>query len=1378
MGRKHVSELASLERLKALDSLQDLKSQLEVARSLCTHSARTEMVLRWLLERIKGSLKARTNVEAWSLFASTARLLSPERFATLLTPFDILGAVRSSLGAIEDMSLLRDVFIAISGCVNFLLDLASKPNGAAIKAYLSSQLSEATLFVGIWFLTLRKIICNTISPIELVLQHSLFEPGLRIWDLRKQSSDEEEHFSKNCLVETADLLLSLPVEKLNENSRKRKRSNDDLEQLRAYKHRLQKMLAKHIFLPARAAFFEGSRENETPEESRGSIVESDLVKKLKVLKNRDIKTPASEGLDPVQPALLDIALRCTPTLTPRQRLEEKSWNEVLFSALVDTFNPDGSQSSTKVVCAMLRIVHDRQSSLPINYLENLYQTYGRYAEVSSSYSSFNWQLVVEIINLAPIVYCGQSLAISLFDDMFKYTKDMIGELRGRDAEVNDLHIQWKENIIAPLMAAYAQNRNLIGFTDLWHRQLMRRWPAIAKPVWSLLDDVFAPLAARHLSEAQIVDLCTRYRLIFQSRAENHEDVEYRSSTIILHAILCSVTSSSLIDKLWEDFDELVHHIFGLHSHIPISQDLEKYPNSHSAEDQSTESIPPNYGHKWSLFRIVFELWFPLWVTRQPAREPINRCTTIILASRPVREAQKVVQESGAHTTATNNVNQTVADARRFLGALSDALIPYTRLDGKESELENRIAKFMPCIDVDFLLEHPDWLSELNADLRKDKILECINDAIKHISNGQIANPGKERIRAMIDITLTHSQADVLADLVDLCLTYIKREPNNQRQSTIGEDLVPIQILAEIPTFALTQFQRERTLNSLLTIEFQQANKKPIFEWCLIVMVHLLEFPCSNAQIFTDPDALWKFINNRCADTDLKEGQESSMNNGVSTLFVELIQRITNHLLGTQSQGQSRKVLIALYKKIIQYISTLSDDFATTESPTLLAIISVIMTLARALGKELSEECIDYNVLRKYAQVLLRQVKSLESHVELWNEVRSQGYLTTALRSLVPILDILGADKAIQDDFSAVVCSEIVTDNFVAVMKRMDQNSDELKRLIVRCLSRICRHIGFNKSFTSQKFTSLVVAILSTGLCPKAHADILQVFSQACEALDSRGRRQTLECLLSSSDQPHAMQLLCILLSLLRRLDFNEETNEMATSQDVFSHILHKAVRSENDHVRREACCCIILILREKSFMTNQYTIEATLALLHDSTRYERPLRLMYLDICRILTIILQQHRSRIKDRLDILVKVLQNLVSRLFHPKILSQSSIDLTLRQAKALARVLQLLCNPPQIHTRPKSSDLVDESRKAQVQAGRYLQYVLHHYCSQILSGTLAEGLRDALMPGLLAIVEAVEVDDRDGIKSLSAAMNSSERAVLRGIYNEYTLGRRRSE
>jgi hypothetical protein len=64
----------------------------------------------------------------------------------------------------------------------------------------------------------------------------------------------------------------------------------------------------------------------------------------------------------------------------------------------------------------------------------------------------------------------------------------------------------------------------------------------------------------------------------------------------------------------------------------------------------------------------------------------------------------------------------------------------------------------------------------------------------------------------------------------------------------------------------------------------------------------------------------------------------------------------------------------------------------------------------------------------------------------------------------------------------------------------------------------------------------------------------------------------------------------------------------------------------------------------------------------------------------------------------------------------------------------------------------------------------YILHHYCAQVLAGNPAEGVRVAVRPGGFAMCEAMEAYDATMVRSLSAAMNGNERAILRIVVNDW--------
>lgn len=117
-----------------------------------------------------------------------------------------------------------------------------------------------------------------------------------------------------------------------------------------------------------------------------------------------------------------------------------------------------------------------------------------------------------------------------------------------------------------------------------------------------------------------------------------------------------------------------------------------------------------------------------------------------------------------------------------------------------------------------------------------------------------------------------------------------------------------------------------------------------------------------------------------------------------------------------------------------------------------------------------------------------------------------------------------------------------------------------------------------------------------------------------------------------------------------------------------------------------------------------------------------------------------------------------------------------MTVAHAQRVSRLLENLCNPPQSDVSRRrhdpSHDLVDATRKARVQVGQHVQFVLHYVCTLILNGRLGEGMRDALTPGLWAVIDVVEIgsDESRGVKALSAGMSNAERAVLRGMFEEW--------
>jgi nucleolar pre-ribosomal-associated protein 2 len=202
--------------------------------------------------------------------------------------------------------------------------------------------------------------------------------------------------------------------------------------------------------------------------------------------------------------------------------------------------------------------------------------------------------------------------------------------------------------------------------------------------------------------------------------------------------------------------------------------------------------------------------------------------------------------------------------------------------------------------------------------------------------------------------------------------------------------------------------------------------------------------------------------------------------------------------------------------------------------------------------------------------------------------------------------------------------------------------------------------------------------------------------------------------------------------------------------------------------------CVATGLKGNASLVNQYCIEMVLATTKRVLNNVSKARNVYLEMCQVLSIMLLQYRSRLHGRFHLVVEVFQALLSGLFEPTA-SNPSTDkqerhLTTKHGQAVAKLLTLFCEPPHFKRSSKASALVDEARKEQADVGKFVQYIPHRYCSQILNGKLGPGMREALTPGLWSMIEAMEMGEAEGVKTLSAAMNNSERAVLRGVYDDW--------
>ena len=212
---------------------------------------------------------------------------------------------------------------------------------------------------------------------------------------------------------------------------------------------------------------------------------------------------------------------------------------------------------------------------------------------------------------------------------------------------------------------------------------------------------------------------------------------------------------------------------------------------------------------------------------------------------------------------------------------------------------------------------------------------------------------------------------------------------------------------------------------------------------------------------------------------------------------------------------------------------------------------------------------------------------------------------------------------------------------------------------------------------------------------------------------------------------------------------------------------------------------------------NQWTVDdlvSTLALLTSpqASTISMPANgpaAIYQRLCILAGALLSRFRTRLGGRYHLFLPAIQGLLRCLFQPIPIptsskqpqihrsqphwlhSQKSLEpLDVRSATQFTRLLTSLCDPTAsaVRSKTKNSELVDETKKAKSISGQYMQYVIMEYARCQLQGQLAPEVKAALMPGLYAILDVMS---RELMRAMNAAMDSSSRAIFKGLYDDYT-------
>lgn len=1342
MAKSDMESRSSLERLKALGELPDLTQQLEVARVLCTHSARAEMILRWLLSTMRDSSVARSSRQSWELLLLCIKLLPGRKIASVVASNGLIDVFRSSCGQSD---LAFDTVTAMGILLNNLLNIGNDEGCTAIKSLISLASTDAAVVCGQWF----RHVCSGVDTAEahlVVTNHNLIEPGIQLWSLRKRTDIDHIAFCNHALV-PATLLLSLLSNYKEVPSLKRKRGQSSQDTLRFYVQALESMVAKDFIMPLRHVFFQ------RPDGPSHSTIKDlpDMVQigRYFAAVDTELSGTASEDRLLLPTKLLDITIRSVALSSPKQRLRERPWIESSFAALQNCLRHVDSRAKNSVLSRMLKTLYRHRLTLSPSTLTSIVTSD---ALTERADQQADWPLISTICSIDPSPFMIIDTARNVMEHISR--EDETPTTAQCDGRYNSMSL--RQQVVLPMMSAFAQSRNLAAFADLWYEQLQGTASSQVSHLWIELRDDFGNAVQNSLTADQCLERIDSYlarlsRLLLKALPNDEWRADLIACAIVLAGFIDGARTEEYQDKMAAGVKSLLDALVNA-----------QFPTALDASPKLRASIA-------ILLETALRNHFPSLVVKQSDPAIVDVLATQLLDGGVLDFAWQGDVDSKHPDEAVQPMAWTGKVRQYAAQTLFNTFEPY-REQPRSKELCDRMLLLCDKSKTQ-ALSLPEGIIDRPASIGQVEAMDIvIHDVLS--SNEDSANARLAPLEAMLAMSYRSKDTAVFEHVLSTLLGQLKPGLDT---NTIAKERAVLTLLDGIPSASLTRAQCTEILDAIIALPELEINT--LSEWQLnqrfAILLKFIRYPHDDAQIFTDWSRIWHLANMGYLNFQPRSGFYRDAFQSPETLenFEALTKILVSQWLKEQNDPRHKELLIkqSEHARQIMELCCKSPPLSTLNRRGLLLVKVLVESLEDGANERLIPQLTHRSTqdLSDYIDWLLERAKADSADLEQ----QSRTTLSTLdSRCIDAIIGIPGrtistlAASAAQYLESFVEVALNMLEKLCAMESEAIQETSQ-QAIISRCYEIACQYAA--EEATS--FSALTLEVLALRLTVVTQMNVLSHFEDVCKKSGLSWRRDVLHSIMIPANQHSwaALRLQQIVVRGIDKVDFNSDSDAGINIQNIADYAI-KAI-SVCDDLRASAIALgsLTMLMKEKPFMVNQYSIEETLRALQNVVRRQDNAIVLFMDICQVLTAILTHHRSRLQGRFHLLVTIFQDMLSSLF---ITARRTKQLAIRQARTLARLLALYCDPPHMRHRNKSSDLVDEARKEKAHVGQFVPFVLHDYCSKILTNGMEGELREALIPGIWAMIEAIELNSSDGIRVISAAMNNSERAVLRSLYEDW--------
>lgn len=1264
-----------------------------------------------------------------------------------------------------------------------------------MKMVLRTETAQASRILKFWLMAVHKLLGRSSTDTEQMLDLSIV---LEIWELRVVDSEDttgssSEDFANECLVPTFQLIEGLRGARVLETKQSSTRALDIAVQA------LDRLLTRHIVAPSRAAFSEEKPADSKPAHREASALTTCLNPlRALLLQSAQIEDagdaiPAHLALlSKAVPYLLDLAIRASPSKTPKARLAERPWIQAVFVSMAEcvgcslTAPPEfaTSKSAVEALPSALRVLMSHNISLHAGILKDVFWYHCGVKYPERGEKEVHWPLIAALIELDPSIFVTEPRSSSngakerstdLAEFLFALISDtemeadgfVVHEHVGKLGFGDELpHAQSTpktsrelilNSIVAPIMNAFSRNRNLLGFLRRWDDQLVKSYKSEnrkvpkekTEPIWEdrILIRALSELFERSLTVGQITTLIEEHAkrmddlndaLIVQAE----EGVKVRklaaykkasSSAVIIPAVLQAIQSDDIVESLKTQ----------LHAML-------LYYISRVRDDRY--SAYTNLASSWyTLCQLMAKLW-PTEMHASMRSQQMLLYPLVEQANEDISAGRKPAERRRVDSQARGAAMLFLLDACHRLQDVSAA-------EEQVQESLRRIVKSLSANSLE-VEEHKKvmevfcgnfigLMNRLDAKASQKSFVSLLSQcaALEGEVGNNISHSMSEAVFAFGNTVLHNAFSSALSE----CL---ERHEDNR----LGK--VTIEAIHGVQPAAMPRDRREGLLNQMATLSGEEPSS--LVER-LSVMTTLMALPNATAKVSTDGDVLFDI-----ADQIQKAGFKSR---SVLESLQNLCQRTLGHIIPNQTQAQSRAFLAEFQKRL----NSMTQGNAKV-SPCGLAILRATM---------LEQKDAQLMSVKQYITLLKKCLADDGSDAD------EGASFEDVLDAFAELFTTLLTDASLFKT-TATWLRTWIKDN--ADLESYIASSNNVSLEVAEYVARLHKLIGRYKLFPDVPWlVRLTARILREPLSEEAKRSAISTMVEVLVPLETSEKLALVPLLADveeSDAQPPSYRILSELISTLPdKVSTDAEIKKKQLA--LLPRLCIKLAEASDDTCFNSLFDSITIVLNSKVSLTSQHSIECVLSVLVKLTSRTSPglspsnAPHIFARICETNRLILLVHRNKLGGRSHILVPLLQGLLFCLFMPTstrsgalpswLRSHSAsepIRLTPTNASQFARLLSTLCNPPQSSiskTHSHARNLNDPIKAARERTSHFLYPLLSSFCRFQLAGRLDPAVRVKLMPGIWEVVSTASLH-KSSVDAMFAGIGRAEKDVWRGVWSEW--------